>query len=103
MISHGASEAAESGLFCQSVRHSFSCYFLRILQFFMDSLAHRLTARAFDWILIFGPKIVIALLLFFTGRWLIRMLNRWFRKVISHDRFDVTLRPFLRNLFSIVL
>jgi small conductance mechanosensitive channel len=31
------------------------------------------------------------------------MLNRWFRKIISNGQFDVTLRPFLQNLFVIVL
>jgi small conductance mechanosensitive channel len=31
------------------------------------------------------------------------MLNRWFRKMISNNGFDVTLRPFLQNLFAIIL
>jgi small conductance mechanosensitive channel len=35
-------------------------------------------------------------LLPFIGQWLIRILNRWFRKIISNHQFDVTLRPFCR-------
>jgi small conductance mechanosensitive channel len=31
------------------------------------------------------------------------MLNRWFKRIISNRRFDVTLRPFLQNLFAIIL
>lgn len=69
----------------------------------MDSLAHKFTDRAYDWILTFGPKIIFALIVFFIGQWLIRMLIRWFKKIISGDRFDVTLRPFLQNLFAIIL
>ena len=75
----------------------------RTYRFHMDSLAHKFTDRAYDWILTYGPKIIFVLIVFFVGQWLIRMLNRWFRRVISNDRFDVTLRPFLQNLFAIIL
>ena len=77
--------------------------FPRTYQFHMDTLAHKFTDRAYDWILTYGPKLIFALIAFFTGQWLIRMLNRWFKKIISNDRFDVTLRPFLQNLFAIIL
>jgi small conductance mechanosensitive channel len=69
----------------------------------MDSLAHKFTKRAYDWILTFGPKIIFAVVVFFIGQWLIRMLNRWFKKIISNQQVDITLRPFLQNLFAIVL
>jgi len=69
----------------------------------MDSLAHKFTDRAYDWISIYGPKIILALVGFFIGEWLIRMLNRWFKRIISSNRFDVTLRPFLQNLFATIL
>jgi small conductance mechanosensitive channel len=68
----------------------------------MDTLAHKFTNRAYDWILTYGPKIILALVIFFLGQWLIRLLSRWFRK-ISGERFDVTLRPFLQNLFATIL
>lgn len=69
----------------------------------MDSLAHKFTNRAYDWILTHGPKIIFAILVFFIGQWLVRRLNRWFRRIMSNRRFDVTLRPFLQNLFAIIL
>jgi small conductance mechanosensitive channel len=68
----------------------------------MDSLAHKFTSRAYDWVVSFGPKIVLALIIFVLAQWLIRMLNRWFKK-ISGERFDITLRPFLQNLFAVML
>lgn len=51
----------------------------------------------------YGPKILFGVIVFFIGQWLIRILNRWFRNIISNGGFDVTLRPFLQNLFAIVL
>lgn len=71
--------------------------------FFMDSLAHRLTDRAYNWIVTYGPRILIALVIFFVAEWLIRMINRWFKKILFNKKVDVTLRPFLQNLFAIVL
>jgi len=69
----------------------------------MNSLAHKFTDRAYDWISVYGPKIILALVGFLIGQWLIRMLNRWFKRIISSNRFDVTLRPFLQNLFATIL
>jgi small conductance mechanosensitive channel len=69
----------------------------------MDSLAHKLTSRAYDWILTYGPKVILAIVIFFIGQWLIRMMNRWFKKILSGKRFDITLRPFLQNLFATIL
>jgi small conductance mechanosensitive channel len=69
----------------------------------MDSLAHKLTDRAYDWIISFGPKILIALILFFIGQWMIRLVNRELKKILSGKRVDVTLRPFLLNLFAAIL
>lgn len=69
----------------------------------MDSLANRLTNRAYDWILTYGPKIILAIAIFFIGQWLIRMMNLWFKKILAGKRFDITLRPFLQNLFATVL
>jgi small conductance mechanosensitive channel len=69
----------------------------------MDSLAHKFTNRAYEWILIFGPRILIALLIFIVGEWVIKMINRWFKKFLSTRNFDPTLKPFLQNLFGILL
>ena len=69
----------------------------------MDSLAYKFTNRAYDWLLSFGPRIILALVIFFLGQWFIKMINRWFKKMLSGKRFDVTLRPFLQNLFATLL
>ena len=69
----------------------------------MDSLAHKFTDRAYDWIISYGPKILLAIVLFFLAQWLIHLVNRWMKKILSGKRVDVTLRPFLQNLFATIL
>ena len=69
----------------------------------MDSLAHKFTDRAFSWIAVYVPRIALALIIFFIGQWVIRLITRWARKVLTGKRVDLTLQPFLQNLFSIVL
>src|SRR5689334_15458683 len=69
----------------------------------MDSLTHKFTDKAYDWLTSYGPKILLAIILFFLGQWIIRLINRELKKILSGRRVDVTLRPFLLNLFAILL
>jgi small conductance mechanosensitive channel len=69
----------------------------------MDSLTHKFTDRAYDWLVSFGPRVLMAIALFFFGQWVIRFLNKELRKILSGKRVDVTLRPFLLNLFAILM
>jgi small conductance mechanosensitive channel len=56
----------------------------------------------YQWLITWGPKIVIALLLFIIGQWLIRLLRRWLNRFIKARRFD-SVRPFLQGLIAILL
>jgi small conductance mechanosensitive channel len=69
----------------------------------MDTLAQKFIDRAYNWIITFGPRIIIAIIVFFIGQWLIRTFSRWIKNALSGKRFDPTLRPFIQNLFQIVL
>jgi small conductance mechanosensitive channel len=69
----------------------------------MDSLTHKFTSRAYDWAVSFGPRILIAIVLFFVGQWIIRVVNGWMKKALSGKRIDTTLRPFLQNFFGTIL
>ena len=69
----------------------------------VDSLAHKFTDNAYNWLVTVGPKIVVAVIALFIGLWLIRLLNRWLLKILSNKRVDSTIRVFLENLFHIVL
>ncbi|MES2704885.1 MAG: mechanosensitive ion channel family protein [Bacteroidota bacterium] len=59
--------------------------------------------KALDWALVFGPKLILAILLLVFGLWAIRLIRR---KVISSmDKKDVhsSLRPFFESLIFTAL
>jgi small conductance mechanosensitive channel len=75
----------------------------KCLSLIMDSLAHKFTYRAYDWVTVYVPRIFLALIIFLVGQWIIRMISRWTKKALTGKRVDVTLQPFLQSLFSILL
>ncbi|MEP6681944.1 MAG: mechanosensitive ion channel family protein [Parafilimonas sp.] len=56
---------------------------------------------AYQWAITHGPKIVIAIIVFFIGEWVIRMLKKWSRRFFLAPRFT-QVRPFLEGLISVV-
>ena len=76
---------------------------LTLLQIQTDSLARKFTGKAYNWIVDFGPKLLIAIILFIVGQWVIKVMNKGLSKLLSGKRFDATLRPFIQNLFQILL
>lgn len=74
-----------------------------ILQINADSISNRFTGNASNWIATYGPRILIALAVFFVGQWVIRMLNTALKKILLGQNFNPTLRPFLQNLFKVLL
>ena len=77
--------------------------FHQLIQINADSITHRFAGKASDWIATFGPRLLIAVVLFFIGQWIIRLLTRGLAKLLAARHFNATLRPFLQNLFQIVL
>lgn len=59
--------------------------------------------RAYDWIILTGPKIILALIVLFIGIWLIRLVNRGVKRGMSHRRISPSVRYFLQNLIAIAL
>ncbi len=74
-----------------------------MLQINADTVAHRLTGQAYNWIVGFGPKIIIAIIIFFIGQWIIRLISNLVRKILSAKAFNATLRPFIQNLLRTIL
>src|ERR1700760_1151527 len=59
--------------------------------------------KAYDWVIRFGPRFVIGLLVLFVGLWLIKLvLNRSHRGMHRKD-VDPTLKSFLVSLLGVVL
>jgi small conductance mechanosensitive channel len=77
--------------------------YFKLLQINADSISNRFTGKASDWIATYGPRILIALAVFFVGQWVIRILSRTLNKILINQRFNPTLRPFLQNLLKVTL
>jgi small conductance mechanosensitive channel len=74
-----------------------------LLQIRTDSIAQKFTGKAYNWIVDFGPKLLIAIILFIIGQWVIKLINGGLKRILSNKRFDATLRPFIQNLLQITL
>lgn len=74
-----------------------------MLQISADSVAHHLTGEAYAWLIGFGPKLIIAIIIFFLGQWIIRLINKGVSEILSAKRFNATLRPFIQNLLKTIL
>jgi small conductance mechanosensitive channel len=59
--------------------------------------------KAYQWILEFGPRIVLALIIFFVGLWIIRMVKKWLHKSFTKRNIDSEFRPFFASLIATVL
>ena len=57
---------------------------------------------AYQWLITYGPKIVIAIIVLIVGQWLIKMLRRWSRRFFVAPRFE-QVRPFLDGLIAVLL
>lgn len=63
----------------------------------------RLMQELFQWGVGVGRKIIVALVIFFLGRFLIRLINRLVGRMLSRDSIDPSVQSFLRSLVSITL
>jgi small conductance mechanosensitive channel len=59
--------------------------------------------RAYTWILTSGPKLILALVIFIIGQWLIRILKKVVRGHMTRRAMDSSLQPFLMSLLFTVL
>ena len=57
---------------------------------------------AFQWLINYGPKIILAIIILFIGQWVIRLLRRWSGRFLLAPKLK-TVRPFLEGLTGIGL
>jgi len=53
--------------------------------------------------LVLGKNIIFAVIVFFIGRYIIKILNRLIARVMERRNVDVTVRSFVQNLVKVVL
>ncbi len=54
--------------------------------------------RGYDLLLIYGPKLLAAILIWIVGSWVIKLLLKGFYKVMEKGHYDLSLKQFLINL-----
>src|ERR1700744_3642947 len=59
--------------------------------------------KAYDWVIRFGPRFLVGMLVLFVGLWLIKLLLNRSHKGMHHKKVDPTLKSFLGSLLGVVL
>ena len=62
-----------------------------------------LTSMVIKWVLNLSARVLIALAIFFIGRWIIRYLRKLLRRMMERRAVEASLKSFLLNLVSITL
>ena len=57
---------------------------------FMQIPVHRYIIKGYDWVILNGPKVLIALILFFVGLWFINIISSLLKRAFSKREFDPT-------------
>jgi small conductance mechanosensitive channel len=53
--------------------------------------------------IVYGPKLIAAIAIWFIGIWVIKALSRGFGKIMDKKELDPSLKPFLKGIFSTLL
>ncbi|NVN17856.1 mechanosensitive ion channel [Muricauda sp. HICW] len=59
--------------------------------------------QAIEWAFGVVPNIIMAIIIFFVGLWVIRLINRMVRGFFKRKEYDQTLESFLQSFISIAL
>ncbi len=59
--------------------------------------------QAYDWVIRYGPRFLIGMLVLFVGLWLIKIVLKWSHNGMHRKELDPTLKPFLMNLIGVAL
>ena len=63
----------------------------------------RLLDKLLDGSLLIGQRILVALIVFIVGRYVVKLLNRLFRHMLERGTIDPGVQSFLRSLVNIIL
>jgi small conductance mechanosensitive channel len=58
------------------------------------------TAKLIELVIIYAPKVVLAIVTLVLGLWVIRFATKGVRKSMEKTKVDKTLIPFISNLIS---
>lgn len=58
--------------------------------------------KGFNWLITYGPRIVLAIVIFALGQWLLKMVRKWVTNALHKKKLDASLKPFLSSLLITV-
>jgi len=58
--------------------------------------------QAFHWLITYGPKIIIAIIVLIIGQWILRLVNRWLKRVMEARKINASVKTFLANLLAVM-
>jgi small conductance mechanosensitive channel len=67
----------------------------------MKEKIEQLYDRMLNWLIFYGPKVLIALIVLIVGFWVIRILNKWLIKRMDRSRVNPSLKYFFLNFIVI--
>jgi small conductance mechanosensitive channel len=62
-----------------------------------------LSETLYAWVVLHGPKLILAILTLIIGLWIIKMISKSLGKMMNRRNVDPSLRPFFQSLFSALL
>ena len=69
----------------------------------MNEISHRFTEKFYNWVVTFGPRLLVSLLILFLGQWAIGLIVKWFGNFLKKRKLNETIKPFIVNLLKAVL
>ncbi|MEQ9306891.1 MAG: mechanosensitive ion channel, partial [Marinoscillum sp.] len=65
--------------------------------------ANHYSSIAIDYVMTYGPKVVLAIVTLIVGLWIIKLVTNSTRKAMTKKEFDPSLTPFLVTILSVAL
>jgi small conductance mechanosensitive channel len=59
--------------------------------------------RFYDWIILKGPSVLLAIVVLFVGLWLIKVFCRWMERRLKRRNVTDSLRPFFLSISIVIL
>jgi small conductance mechanosensitive channel len=59
--------------------------------------------RVYDWVIVFGPRLILGIAILLAGLWLVKILIKWIQASMHKKEVDPTAKPFLISLIGVAL
>jgi small conductance mechanosensitive channel len=74
-----------------------------LLSCYLAMKLEKLYDKAYDFVIIFGPKLVLGILALIVGLWFVKILVKWIHNGMHKRDVDPTAKPFLLSLVGVAL